>query len=160
MRLALQVSAGWRPVASEDGKLVTLSGTDGQAVEYGKLVVNDSLGRNIPARLTAVDQQVVIEVEDGEAMYPLTIDPLFTLQQRLVATDGAVGDHLGFAVAVDGNTALVGAPFDEVTETDQGSAYVFVRNGATWTQQARLFAPDGASNDRFGLPWRSTATPR
>ena len=39
-------------------------------------------------------------MEDGEAVYPLTIDPLFTLQQRLVATDGAVGDHLGFAVAL------------------------------------------------------------
>ena len=44
LRLALQVSAGWRAVASDDGKLVTLSGTDGQAVEYGKLVVQRQPG--------------------------------------------------------------------------------------------------------------------
>jgi len=82
LRLALEVSAGWRAVASEDGKRVTLRGPDDEAVEYGKLVVRDKLGRNIPARLAATGEQVVIEAEDYEAAYPLTIDPLFTLQQR------------------------------------------------------------------------------
>ena len=33
---------------------------------------------------------------------------------------------------------------------DQGSAYVFVRSGSTWSQQAQLTAADGAVNDRFG----------
>ena len=91
LRLALQVSEGWRAVASEDGKLVTLRGASA-VVEYGKLVVRDKLGRNIQARLTVADEQVVIEAEDHEAAYPLTIDPLFTLQQRLLAADGAAGD--------------------------------------------------------------------
>jgi hypothetical protein len=100
--------------------------------------------------LAVDDEQVVIEVEDSEAAYPLTIDPLFTLQQRLTAADGAAQDFLGYSVALSGNTALVGAPYDDVTQSDQGSAYVFVRNGATWTQQARLTANDGASLDLFG----------
>jgi hypothetical protein len=147
LRLALQVSEGWRAVASDDGKLVTLRGAGDLAVEYGKLVVRDSLGRNIPARLTVADEQVVIEAEDHDATYPLTIDPLFTLQQRLLAADGTSGDYLGYAVALSGDTALVGAPYDNQS---RGSAYVFVRNGATWTQQARLTAQDGASFDYFG----------
>ena len=113
LRLALQVSKGWRGVASEDGKLVTLLGPRDEAVEYSKLVVRDSLGRNIPARLTVVDGQVVIEAEDGEATYPLTIDPLFTLQQRLLAADGATGDTFGSAVALSGNTAVIGASHDD-----------------------------------------------
>ncbi|HEX5689201.1 MAG TPA: FG-GAP repeat protein, partial [Roseiflexaceae bacterium] len=79
--------------------------------------------------------------------YPLTIDPIFTLQQRLAAADGSGGDFFGHAVALSGNTALVGAPYDNQS---RGSAYVFVRNGAVWTQQARLFAQDGGAFDYFG----------
>jgi len=150
LRLALQVGAGWRAVASDDGKWVTLRGPRDEAVEYGKLVVRDKLGRNISARLTVIDEQVVIEVEDHDAEYPLTIDPIFTLPRKLTATDGAANDYLGYSVALDGDTALVGAPYDDVTGMEQGSVYVFVRNGATWTQQARLTAQDGASFDYFG----------
>jgi hypothetical protein len=151
LRLAMQVSEGWRAVESEDGKQVTLRGANGQAVEYGKLVVRDKQGRVIPARLTVAGELVIIEAEDNEAVYPLTIDPLFFLQQRLTAADGAANDYLGYAVALSGNTALVGAPYDDVSGMEQGSAYVFVRNGATWTQQARLIAQqDGTSFDYFG----------
>ena len=32
----------------------------------------------------------------------------------------------------------------------QGAAYVFVRNGVTWTEQQKLTASDGAANDQFG----------
>jgi hypothetical protein len=150
LRLALQVSNGWRAVASEDGKLVTLLGPRDEAVEYSKLVVRDSLGRNIPARLTVADGQVVIEAEDGEATYPLTIDPLFSLQKRLLAADGATGDSFGYAVELSGNTAVISAPLDDVTSADQGSVYVFARSGATWTLQQKLTANDGAAHDQFG----------
>jgi uncharacterized protein (TIGR03437 family) len=146
LRLAMQVSEGWRAVASDDGKRVTLRGA-GAVVEYGKLVVRDHLGRNIPARLTVADEQVVIEVEDHDAAYPLTIDPLFTLQQKLMAVDGKAFEYFGHAVALDGNTVLIGAPYDE---DSRGSAYILVRDGATWTQQARLLGQDGAVQDYFG----------
>jgi uncharacterized protein (TIGR03437 family) len=149
LRLTLQVSDGWGVVSSDDGTTVSLCGA-GTVVEYGKLVVRDHLGRNIQARLSVNDEQVVIEVEDSEAEYPLTIDPIFTMQQKLVAADGAANDYLGRAVALSGNTALVGAPYDDANGMEQGSAYVFVRQGATWTQQARLFAQEGASFDYFG----------
>jgi len=135
LRLALEVSAGWHAVASEDGKRVTLRGAGDEAVEYGKLVVRDKLGRNIPARLTAAGEQVVIEVEDSEAAYPLTIDPLFTLQQQLLAADGAAGDYLGYAVALSGDTVVVGAQQNKIgTNVNQGSAYVFARSGTAWTR--------------------------
>ena len=147
LRLALQLNEGWRATASEDGQRVTLRGANGHAVEYGKLTVNDKTGRPIPARLTAANENVVIEVEDHNAEYPLTIDPLFTLQQRLLAADGQASEYFGYAVALSGNTAVIGAPYDE---NSRGSAYVFVRNGGTWTQQARLLASDGALNDYFG----------
>lgn len=70
-------------------------------------------------------------------------------QAQLFADDGAAGDEFGWSVAIDGNTIVVGADADDVfANVDQGSAYVFVRSGTTWTQQAHLFANDGSARDR------------
>ena len=70
---------------------------------------------------------------------------VFTEETKLAPSDSNTDDDFGGAVAIDGNTAIVGAPEQEVGgETNQGSAYIFVRdNGGTWTQQAKLigFSP-------------------
>ena len=72
-------------------------------------------------------------------------------QSKLVASDGAAEDAFGFSVALIGDTALVGANQDDVGETDhQGSAYIFTRNGISWSEQAHLVATDGEIMDRFG----------
>ncbi|MCA9511993.1 MAG: FG-GAP repeat protein [Myxococcales bacterium] len=71
-------------------------------------------------------------------------------QQKLVAADAAAGDQAGFSVAVSGDTAVVGAFADDDAGTSSGSAYVFVRSGATWTQQQKLVAADAGAGDEFG----------
>ena len=76
-----------------------------------------------------------------------------TLVQQLVAADGAAGDGFGIDVDVDGDTLVVGAVADDIGgNVDQGSAYVFVRSGGVWTQQAKLVQPPGTggSVDHFG----------
>lgn len=73
--------------------------------------------------------------------------------QEPVLTAGADGkqfDSFGWSVAVSGDTAIVGANSDDVTSLRSGSAYVFVRSGATWTRQARLTASDATLRDLFG----------
>jgi hypothetical protein len=56
-------------------------------------------------------------------------------------------------VSLSGDTVVVGAFFDDVSPPtiNEGSAYVFVRSGTTWTQQQKLVASDAAFNDLFGL---------
>jgi len=44
---------------------------------------------------------------------------------KLVADDYQAGDEFGYSVALSGNTAVIGAPFDDDNGTDSGSAYVF-----------------------------------
>jgi hypothetical protein len=51
---------------------------------------------------------------------------------------------------VSGDTALVGSRLDDDTGSDSGSAYVFVRGGTSWTQQAKLTAGDAAAGDNLG----------
>jgi hypothetical protein len=68
-------------------------------------------------------------------------------QAKLTASDGAAGDNFGTSVAISGSTAVVGA---SGKSSSTGAAYVFVRSGTTWSQQAKLTASDAASNDFFG----------
>ncbi|MBC8099367.1 MAG: FG-GAP repeat protein [Armatimonadetes bacterium] len=73
---------------------------------------------------------------------------------KLVADDGENDDNFGKVVAYssDGNTLLIGAYVDNIgTNDNQGSAYIFVREGTTWVQQAKLIADDGVSYGQFGL---------
>ena len=53
-------------------------------------------------------------------------------------------------MAIDGDTAIVGAYGDDDNGSASGSAYVFTRSGSTWTQQQKITASDGVSNDYFG----------
>jgi hypothetical protein len=70
---------------------------------------------------------------------------------KLSAPDAVLSGFLGNSVAISGDTAVAGAPGDDVGgRLDQGSAYVFVRNGGTWTLQQKLTAPDGAASEQFG----------
>jgi FG-GAP repeat/FG-GAP-like repeat len=72
-------------------------------------------------------------------------------QATFIAADGAANDNFGTSVAISGDTAVIGAPHDDIgANTDQGSAYVFTRTGGTWTFNQKLTASDGAANDFFG----------
>src|SRR5439155_1601699 len=92
-----------------------------------------------------------ILIEDSQAIYPIVIDPLVSQFPPFTASDGATQDEFGTSVALDGNTALIGAPLKTIGgNTNQGAAYVIVRSSWCWTQQQRLTANDGATDDWFG----------
>ncbi len=76
----------------------------------------------------------------------------WTQQAKLTANDGAASDRFGSAVSISGNTVMVGALGDDIGNSgiDHGSAYVFTRSGANWTQEAKLTAIDAGANDYFG----------
>jgi FG-GAP repeat len=88
-------------------------------------------------------------------------------QIRLMASNAEGGDSLGCSIAIsdDGNTMAAGA-FDEdsllrgiqpptegtndaATDVSTGAAYVFVRTGGAWTQQAFIKATNTRLNDQF-----------
>jgi hypothetical protein len=75
-----------------------------------------------------------------------------TEDAKLTASDGESGDFFGNVVAIDGNTAVIGAHGDDDNESGSGSAYVFVPSGgwADSTETAKLTASDGQMQDFFG----------
>ena len=63
---------------------------------------------------------------------------------------GAAGDAFGESVSISGDYVIVGAQGDDENGANSGSAHVFKRTGASWTQEAILLASDGALGDGFG----------
>ena len=68
---------------------------------------------------------------------------------KLSASDATTDDGFGNTVSVDGNTALVGA-LTFSGDSRPGAVYVFVNAAGTWSQQAKLMAPDALPDDGFG----------
>jgi hypothetical protein len=54
------------------------------------------------------------------------------------------------AVAVDGDRIVIGVPLEKAFGTFPGAAYVYVRSGTTWAQEAQLFSSVPMANDEFG----------
>jgi hypothetical protein len=121
----------------------------GDKLTFAGLIAYDASGQTVPVEFKVEDNRLVYAYDDNGAAYPITIDP-WLQQAKLLASDGEAGDLFGGPVALDGDTALVGARRSRDNDLYTGSAYVFVRNGTTWTQQAKLMANDAADNDWFG----------
>ncbi|WP_052055451.1 malectin domain-containing carbohydrate-binding protein [Myxosarcina sp. GI1] len=70
---------------------------------------------------------------------------------KLTASDAAANDMFGMAVAIDGETMVIGALLDDDNVTNSGSAYIFTKDtDGNWIETAKLTASDAANNDQFG----------
>jgi len=86
----------------------------------------------------------------------------WTRQASFTASNTGASDKFGIAVAISGDTLVVGAPLEDSSATGvngddtdnsapaSGAAYVFVRNGTNWTQQAYLKASNATEAHEFG----------
>ncbi len=75
----------------------------------------------------------------------------WTQQAYLKAANADADDWFGWTAAIDADTIVVGAPHENVggTGPDGGAAYIFVRSGTSWTQQALLRSPSVEAGDLF-----------
>jgi FG-GAP repeat len=81
--------------------------------------------------------------------FSLTADPFVQQGSKLVAEGVSEFAEQGASVAIsaDGNTAIVGSPaYNGFT----GAAWIYVRSGSTWTQQAKLVSKEASGNVHLG----------
>ena len=67
-------------------------------------------------------------------------------EAQLVAPDGADLDQFGHSVALSGDLALVGAPWDDDRGMESGSVYAFARSGSTWSLESKMTGTGDASH--------------
>lgn len=131
LSLRLRVAGDLRARAMGEG--VALSDRDG----VRRLVVTDLYAwdadhRALPANMTAAGEHLTLTIDDRDARYPIVVDPLVWGQQfKLVGAGAVVGADFGEALALSGDTAVVGAP-------GVRRAYAFVRTGVGWSEEASL----------------------
>jgi uncharacterized repeat protein (TIGR01451 family) len=128
---------------SQQGKLTAADGAANDYFGYSVAVENDTA-------LISASSDDDSGLDSGSAYVFTRSGSAWSQQAKMLAADGAAGDQFGCAVALSGETALIGAYRTDHTGANSGSAYTFVRSGATWTQQAELVAADAATNDAFG----------
>jgi hypothetical protein len=124
------------------GWTVSLS-TDGTTALVGAMNDDDPNGYDDDALFGGAGSAYVFEGADGS----------WDQQAKLTADDGDGSDNFGRsgALAGDGSTVLLGAPYDEDPNGDSGgSAYLFRRSGGDWRQAEKLAASRGAAGDVLG----------
>ena len=84
-------------------------------------------------------------------------------QAYLKASNNEIFNQFGFSVAISGDTVVVGADLEDSNATgvngdendnsaeNAGAAYVFIRNGEQWSQQAYLKSSNSGGGDLFGI---------
>ena len=108
------------------------------------------------------DTAVIGELNADAAHVYIRSETTWSHQAELKASNFDYGDYFGVAVAIDGDTAVVGASREKSgnsgvdadgtdnSEPQAGAAYVFVRSGTSWSQEAYLKASNVDNADLFG----------
>lgn len=159
LAFTLSVRGTLTPHRTEDALGITFADTTGKTIlTYAGLKVWDADGKVLPSHFAEVSGSTVrLLVDERGARYPLTVDPIAQQAFLKPAAVGTTqkGDAMGCAVAISGDTVVVGARSEdsstllgqsppnelskELSGSGAGAAYVYVRSSTgTWTQQAYL----------------------
>ncbi len=134
-------------VWTQQAELTPTDGTGAAQELYGSRVAVSGDTAVIAAQAKTVNGNA----NQGAAYVFVRSGNTWSQQAELTASDGAAGDSFGTSVSLSGDTAVIGAAFKTIDgNANQGAAYVFVRSGSIWSQQAELTAADGAAKDGFG----------
>ncbi|MCB1098678.1 MAG: FG-GAP repeat protein [Verrucomicrobiae bacterium] len=139
------------PVVNADRTSVSFVDASGVVeLRYSRLKVWDADGMVLESSFEVEGEEGIrLLVDERGAKYPITIDPV-AQQGCLKASNAEADDQFGTAVAVSGDTVVVGAPLEDGTGDRSGAAYVFVQEDGAWSQKAILRGSDTDEFDRFG----------
>ena len=157
--------AGQADGGDQFGLALALS-ADGNTLIAGAWNEDGDFHSHIDASQGNVDTSNNVAAEAGAAyIFTRTAANSWTQQAYLKASNAGAGDQFGSAVSIssNGNVVAIGAFHEDGSVADDGSpnndhdggeetgaAYVFARNGASWSQQSYLKAARGAHLDWFG----------
>jgi hypothetical protein len=147
LTIALPLPAMWAVVVDKNRAGITLTGP-GASFRYAGLAAKDVKSKALRTWLDVQGDRLLLNVDDTGAQYPLAIDPTIQSGQLKPSSDSNAVDF-GDAVAVDGNTVVVGAMLTLLRDGESGSAYVYEKPANGWgnmTQTATLTPSDNAGH--------------
>jgi hypothetical protein len=148
--LEMDLAGGLRGYPSEDGRAIVFRGARRAAeLRYGGLLVLDAANREVSARLEVAPGRLRIVVQDADAVYPLTVDPIVTSPSWSVEPNVA-GAVLGWSLSTAGDVngdgysdVVIGVPgWGTASPGNQGAVFVYHGSAAG--------LPTSATATRFG----------
>ncbi len=137
--------------------LLVMAGTaQGRWAEQNKLLASDSTAHDLFGGSVSISgDYAIVGATNAEYLrrsaYILKRDGASWVEQaKLTTSGGSRVDVFGCSVSISGDYAIVGASKDYDNGDNSGAAYIFKRDGTSWSQQAKLTASDGAPEDSFG----------
>ena len=124
---------------------LTASDGAGEAEKFGAQVAVDG-----DVAVLGAPAATLSAGEEGAAYVFTRTGTAWSETQKLVATGGLAYDNFGEAVAIQGDTILVGSPYDDDGGSDAGAVYVFRFDGSTWSQESKLVPAEVEAGDTFG----------
>ena len=160
MVVSLAIAAGayaatapvWQPpiLTSLAAQTAELSAADGRISDvFGRAVAisGDTIVVGAPGDDDGQDR---VDIDAGSVLVFVRSGGAWVVQADLAPTEPRLGGRFGQAVAVSGNTLLVGEPGGGDPAVGPGAAYAYVRSGSTWTLQQKLEADVPGISDYFG----------
>ena len=159
LKLAINVEANLKMNVSKEN--IIFSNKKGkEMMKYASLKVYDANGKTLYAffRKSNINKnQFIICVNDNDAQYPITIDPLSSSPVWTSESDQS-GANFGYCVASAGDVngdgksdVIIGAPYYDNGQNDEGRAYVYYGSSAGLSGAANWTAESNQSGANFGI---------
>ena len=140
----VEPAVGWSGTLTETAELTASDAITGAALGSSVSVSGDTVVAGAPGEMPGAAYVFVKPTSGWVSM---------TQTAKLTASNKVATNQLGVAVSISGDTVVAGAPYASDISPPIGTAYVFTKPVAGWTnatQTAALTASDGSSFDQFG----------
>ena len=129
----------------------------GGSLRYAGLAAWDATGRALEAFMERTDQGLALVVDDRDAAWPITVDPILSSAAVWSIEGGSYAEQMGWAVASAGDVngdgfddVVIGAPVATDGEMEEGLALVFHGSVAGLSPTASWVGQQDQPNARFG----------
>jgi LPXTG-site transpeptidase (sortase) family protein len=144
------------------GAAYVFTRSGGSWLQQTKLTADDYAEEDSFGSAVAIYQNTAVVAASTKSLPPLiNVGAVYVFQNgggkewgqqaKLLPTDPFLGDYFGSSLAIYANRIAVGAvQTNPIGENGPGKAFIFKRDGQTWSPEARLQAQGGRSGDTFG----------
>ena len=148
---------------SEAGSAYVFVRVGGVWQQQQRLTASDSVAGNLFGNAVGISGDTIVvgarfsrsgpQPGQGSAYVFTRSSGVWSEQQHLTAPDGGLAEFYGDAVAISGDTVVIGAAAtsSEVPQQEHGSAYVYVRDSGVWNLQQQLVNGATLGESLFGV---------
>ncbi|MFI4915768.1 MAG: GC-type dockerin domain-anchored protein [Phycisphaerales bacterium JB060] len=142
-------------VAVDAGTAYVYERSDGEWQFVTELVADDGaledrFGYSVAIEGDTIVVGAITGGEDGAAYVYERDGDAWPQTAKLTASDASGTGEFGSAIAIDGDTMLIGDTGSQSNDLRTGAAYVFELTAGSWTETAKLVGADLGGNDSFG----------